>query len=435
MLKNGIKYTVILITGIFIAALLTVAVQFLPTEIMENNLEKSVSTFEREGNYHELIKGHLSTRLDNYTDSIMLSVSIYNGNESPVEKAMMGYRYGTDIHKPVDSLIKQLNSDTDGLYSIPYSSYWHGYTVILKPLLMIFDYNEIRMTNVFIQLTLFALIIFLMVKRKLTKFIFPFSFSIFLMSPFTVMLSLQYSADFYIFMAATAIILLKHEYIKSKNLYPVLFLITGMATSFFDLLTCPILTIGFPLVFMFIIDKEKNIKKIIKSILFSGILWAVGYVGLWAGKWAVGSILTDNNLFIEAFRSIVFRASSYHNASIITIIKRNILPLCTTYKNKMFCLSYSKVFIIASVTLWYTITMIISRPKLKKALPSVLPFAIIFLLPFLWFIFVENHSYIHIWFTFRDLALTAFAGLCILIKLKNTEYSLFKRLCKTQRRS
>ena len=57
--------------------------------------------------------------------------------------------------------------------------------------------------------------------------------------------------------------LLFHE--KLKNKYGYFFLIIGMMTSFFDLLTYPVATFGIPIILFFILE-NKSLKEGIKDI-------------------------------------------------------------------------------------------------------------------------------------------------------------------------
>ena len=126
------------------------------------------------------------------------------------------------------------------------------------------------MINGCLQMLLVVAIIYLMTKRKLEKFILPFCIALFVISPITTGMSMQFSSVLYIFLIAMIVMLLFHE--KLKNKYGYFFLIIGMMTSFFDLLTYPVATFGIPIILFFILE-NKSLKEGIKDLIIYGLAW------------------------------------------------------------------------------------------------------------------------------------------------------------------
>lgn len=86
------------------------------------------------------------------------------------------------------------------------------------------------------------------------------------------------------------------------------FLVIGMCTSYFDFLTYPIFTLGMPLVILLLcryISEEK--KGAVKAVVLNSIFWVVGCFGFWFEKWVLGSLLTEENIFVDALGSIIER--------------------------------------------------------------------------------------------------------------------------------
>ena len=75
--------------------------------------------------------------------------------------------------------VKELHEFVNGnvTTSVNYSRYWHGYQVIFRPLLILFNILEIRIILAIIFLTLFILLIYLLNKKinKSIATIFAFS--------------------------------------------------------------------------------------------------------------------------------------------------------------------------------------------------------------------------------------------------------------------
>ena len=196
---------IFLFCGIILATLLIVLVYALPTGRMRDNVNNSIDLFKTEGDYKELIPGIYVGKLDNYTDSVMLAQAIYDGEESVSIKAMNVMARMSKGKNYRESLIEYLdNGKSDGVHE--YFWYWHGYMIYLKPLLLFFDYANIRLLN---MAFVFITILFLgyeMYKRGVGKYIIPFGLALFLLSPITIMMSLQFSSCFYMMMLGNTIL-------------------------------------------------------------------------------------------------------------------------------------------------------------------------------------------------------------------------------------
>jgi len=221
-------------------------------------------------------------------------------------------------------------------------------------------------------------------------------------SPITTGMSMQFSSVLYIFLIAMIVMLLFHE--KLKNKYGYFFLIIGMMTSFFDLLTYPVATFGIPIILFFILE-NKSLKEGIKDLIIYGLAWIVGYAGMWAGKWILSSILLKENMFIPAIEKIMERTGNETingNFTRLTVLKLN-TKMITNVPNILITVIY---------IIYLSIKAIIQRVKISfKNIKNVLCFILIATIPIAWYIVAGQHSIIHYWFTYRSLIVTAFAGL------------------------
>ena len=82
-------------------------------------------------------------------------------------------------------------------------------------------------------------------------------------------------------------------------------MILGMAVSFLDFLTYPVLALGIPLVMYVIVRQEAGILKIIGL----SCSWAAGYIGFWSLKWILGAIFAGKPLS-SVKEYILFRLDS-----------------------------------------------------------------------------------------------------------------------------
>lgn len=55
--------------------------------------------------------------------------------------------------------------------------------------------------------------------------------------------------------------------------------------------------------------KAENLEKPIERILVNGVHWAIGYVGMLASKWIIGTTISHENIISDAFSNIESRTS------------------------------------------------------------------------------------------------------------------------------
>lgn len=407
--KLGIIFG-ILIGGIIAGAVMLTLVFSLPQAPIAKRVVASAAVFEREGAYPQLIESQLHTVLDNFTDALMLMNAAGPKTDNTVSDALSVNRLGYGDKNPSQSLIAYSHGETadhvDG-----YPRYWHGYLVILKPLLSVVRYQYIRQINIGLQLLLFTAMIALLVKRKKEVLILPFAVAVFSLFPPALAMSMQYSTMFYLGCSAMIFLLLRSK-IRDERLFA-FFLILGMLTSYLDFLTYPVFTLGMPLALWLFLTDESNGKTLLRHFAQYCVMWALGYVGMWAGKWILATIFTDTDVLANAWQALVFRSSHGYGTEEFSILG--------TYKNNLNVLFKSRGFdIILALSV---IGIVYKRWKSAKShsrslsltpTPKVMLLVAVALMPFVWYAGTVNHSSIHIFFTFREMAVTVFAGLAAL---------------------
>lgn len=412
VLKNKFVGSIfILLTGIFVGTLLMIISFCIPIKRIYKNVYISSQVLLREGLYFHINGEHINSMLDNYTDSIMLQNAIYNGKESVIDKAMNIYRYSS----PVDNPISHLNSvytNLNELDKTSYGRYWHGYLVILKPLLLIFDYSNIRVINMLLQPLVVFGVIYLLHRKKLSKYIIPYIISILMLNPSIISLSLQFSTIFYLMNLSLIVMLVYDDKLKSNNYYVYYFLIVGMLTSFFDFLTYPLATLGMPLILYFVLKNESKLLDNIKDVVIKSFAWGLGYLLMWLGKIVAGTILTHDNMFASFLEALKYRASFETPGT-------NITPFSIIAKNLNAALTLP-YFILLLVVIFIYFAYIFIKLKVKitkQKLLKIVLYLLISCMPFAWFIVASNHSYLHAFFTHRILIITVFGILCSIVSL------------------
>ena len=407
-LKLLLKSALVVIIAAVLGLMLLVGVFLLPTDKIEQNLISSIETFESEGSYPTL-SIISDSRLDNFTDGIMLITSTYTNDENVLNRAVSVYKPGEEHQDSVEVMTAYYKNNED-IGEISYGRYWHGYLIFTKPLLSVFTYSEMRLINTFIVAILATVLIMVMYSKKLGRYIIPYLIAFLLIDPFAVSQSIQYFIVYCIYTVASIILLLKKDWFdQSVERIALFFVLVGCCTSFFDLLTYPVAAFGIPIIF-YICATERMSKETVKTVIICLIAWFIGYGGMWAGKWILGSLFGSENIILDAVNSIFGYTSMSNtgeaNVGVIALITRQLSYMMTP------------PMIIAVAYIAVTGVMFLIRcPKSKLADKSWIAYIAICLLPIIWFLVASRHSYIHSWFTYRELIITMFAGLCMFARL------------------
>ena len=396
----------ILLVSIF--TILLIAVFAIPTSAIKNNIVESAKQIQKEGLWFQPL-GFYLFQIDNMTDCLMMNINASADSDNPIRSSMIINFYQPYENGDIRTSRKMDRTTIDVIENEKhtpigfgiYARYWHGYQVILRPLLNFFNYNQIRVINYIALFVLFTITIILLYKRLNILYALSFAATLIISNIMIVPLAIQFSTCFYIALFGMIIVLNCKRITDSKRLTMMFFTI-GAFTSYMDFLTTPILTLGFPLLVLVAINKEKEK---LRTLFTQSFVWFAGYASIWASKWLIGWILTGENIIDSAMtcaqqrvgNTIVFGgAEMYMNQFfdiILTKLSNMIYPICIAIG----------IVIILMILYFYK-----NRDKVKKLNWLV----IIALMPIVWFIVMKNHSLQHIFFTWRDYMLTLW---CMLI--------------------
>ena len=152
LLKKIYISIIIVLMSVAIGALAMIAVYHLPTNLMSDNIKKSLPLYIEEGLYPNSIGYDNSAVCDNFTDALMLLNTVFPSTEFPVRDAMLNpKRLYNSENNMIESLVDQLQSKGKKFSVDYYPRYWHGYLVVLKPLTSLFDILQIRLLNLLLQ--------------------------------------------------------------------------------------------------------------------------------------------------------------------------------------------------------------------------------------------------------------------------------------------
>lgn len=418
-MKNVVKQGLFIFRDLCIAAiagfLLIVAVYALPTKPMRERLMGSISLLQEQWNYENL-GGLTMTEEDYYSDFLMVDTAVNESTGNVIYDAMTArYIDWEDVEDDASEwLLREIGEDAETIFAgrqVIYGRYWHGYLVFLKPLLEIMNLQEVRVLNAFVQLGL-LLFLFVCIYQELGKrYALAFIPALCLLNPFTIGMCFHFSDIYYITLIASIVILKFHHRFDGNHSWWKVFLWIGIATSFFDLLTYPLVGLGIPLLFTILLHKESSKDAILHNLIYS-VYWVIGYAGMWVAKWTIGTLTTGINFFKDGLDTVAFRTAG----------EAGTLP--TTYRYALqvnLQAAFSKpvrlvLFAFAIAIILYTL---INRKKLSFNKNHILPLLMVMIYPFVWYFVIRNHSIIHIWFTYRVLSVSVLAFTFLLVDLLN----------------
>lgn len=207
----------------------------------------------------------------NYNKSITKKISM-------IDNDVLSAKEFENVHKGTcKELVEFIDNNVEEAFEYP--RYWHGYLIFLKPLLILFDYTQIIYLLLIITFGL-IIILNLSIYKKFQNIYLNIFFliSIILFDMEISTFTINENICFIISMISSI-------YVLKKEKTNMLFFITGMLTSFFDLLTLPIITLCYMLVFSCMKEqKSGNLKESMKNILIKSILWRNWICGMLDGK-------------------------------------------------------------------------------------------------------------------------------------------------------
>ena len=418
----------------FIITLTNVAI--IPTKLIKNKVKESAIILNKEEEYYVKQYPDRLMIYDNYTDAIMINNAYSMDLAEPLYSALIvrrNYIPGETIEiLPEETgTPTRLIYETDNLMDVvegnriiakQYPRYWHGYLIFLKPLLIFFNYSQIRILQLILIIALTTILIYLIYKKIgiIQAIIFLLGFMIVDLQ--YIYMSLEYSIVFIVMLCVSIFMIISEKRIKDKG---IIFFIAGMLTCFFDFLTAPTITLGIPLIIYFLLKQKEEkltIKEILKIFLVNCLKWSLGYALTWVTKFLLVDIIYHKGLLATGFEQVAYRTlkkSTAFKVSYMNALKRNFRE-CSVWIFATFCIIQIIFYIYKEIKnkgiKYRKIKSKTTENNRKKEI--ILPYVLIALIPLLWYFVLQEHSIRHGFFTYRATSVF-WIGIMIVINLIN----------------
>ena len=332
--KDILRYILIFIILIGIYVAILTLTSLIPSSMLEENAHSSSETLVQEG---EKVTFNLKYKEENiftFTDALMINTAYSVDSAHPIDSFMLARKnyipgqtkevypdgqYNLGANK---KYINQNNGDlyqTKELYglmhgdniedSYEYARYWHGYIAVLRPLLLLFDYSGIRIV-LFLATAICVVSLVALICKKINILSgIIYGIGLLSISIFIVSKSINEILIFLVAFIASIILLLRYSKMKHTGIF---FFIVGSVSSFIDLLTAPLVTLGITAITYFLLmqkeEEKASIKKYILEILKIGIVWVLGYGITWASKWVIVELVYGRPIISQAITQAFFRS-------------------------------------------------------------------------------------------------------------------------------
>ena len=371
----------------------------MPDKAVKRHVKTASSSMAKYGNYPRSIFDLEGCQQDLFTEALILDQVYCIDRTKPFESAMKVTRKSETWNLPGDLWMLTHEDVTMNEYSYP--RYWHGTTFLARFLLLFFNYAQIQwlLFGISTLLMLFFGIHYLLRAGLMKTVALLMSWA--LVYGFMLQFSLQFTPVFLITLVASILVIRFHDNNTSLSL---LYFVTGSLTCYFDILTIPLLSFGWPLLVWLSLNDNKKLKMgDLWAIIKWALLWLAGFALTWVSKWALGSIVLGYNVFSDAFQAVSMRtdvSEEFGRWDAVT--------------NNMRLIPWNLLFL----TILGFVLCLFHRFRQPDWMRVGL-FLLFALAPYVWYLALSNHSYLHSWFTYRLQMISIAALLLVVCSFQN----------------
>lgn len=351
-------------------------------------------------NYGPALTGH---EIDRHTDCVGITIGLGSPpGTNTIESAISSPTLG----RCSDAVpLLQAYLDGEGLQAgYNYYRYWHGYSVLLRPLIALVGLQATRVVM------LVALsVAFLGLGRSLMRQ-HGRAVPLVLLSPLLLTTdfielpgSLPHACGA---LAILATSWLAHDVVSRSTTWPrvaAVAVVSGATVVYADILTIPaggwalcVAAIGLAATL------HATDRQLALHVAAATVAWIVGYTWMWVSKWVLASIIHGVGTVIDVIRFTTENRLTGDNGSIDDRAFASIRQNASVWWSQPLAGAMVVALSLAVVVTWrrrgrwlppsdrWVDRLIVSAPAV---------------LPLIWFEVLRNHSQVHVWFTYRSIPL------------------------------
>jgi len=281
--RKCLQYLVLFVGLIALYVVLLMAGQAIPRRLVLDNVEKSYLQLKEQGLYYE---GKFGAAWDNWTDSYFMNSAVTEYDGTLLQKAIANaYTTYSEMDESgstntIDDVKYALEQDGNAVIK-PYSRYWVGMLTVYKILLLFMPVNGIRVLMFAIVAALFLASAVGVYRMLGAKGLVPYVVSVAVAAYFPQALCLVFNTDIammFLMMAVCWQLFCKNA---STEQFAVLFFLGGSVLAYLNYWAFPLITLGFPLVFVLSVRIENGcgLKNLTKETVLLSVCWSAGLAG------------------------------------------------------------------------------------------------------------------------------------------------------------
>lgn len=396
----------------------------IPKESVREHILESAYRMEEQGERFCLEEGRDWTCMDNYADAEWLNILYSLDPERPWQTMLESPIY-VDFEGDAESLTHALvmRVEQELTANTVYDRYWHGMVMILRPLLVFMNMEQIYRFMVVVFLLMFLCLCVLLHRRKLTYVAVLMALAVLPCGLQYVPFCAEYWSPWLLSLLLMIYVLLRRPGVWEGSL---LMMVSGICTAYFDFLTTETVTFGLPFMLLLLLWQQENQKEstlgYLMAMIRAGMLWAAGYGITMVVKWTGASVLLgDNRILFSMGKVNVWQSTEkITHMSRIDGIFQNIRMIWPFHEIQD---DLTLLLLLLFIMFLVFVFVFLFRKKKSKGIEECILF--LGFLPIARYLVLPYHMQYHYFFTYRALYLTVMA-IAVYVFL-TVEWKLFKK--------
>ncbi len=434
IIKVLLQYIIVFAVTLAILIGVLIGTTAIPNDAIYDNMLESAEMYKNVKAYEFDESEQLRKITDNYADNILLNVLWNMKSDTPVESAFDTRYYDGDeygLNWGLYSTVKYGDeADTD------YTRYWHGMVVFIRPLLIWFNIAQIKWIGLGAAVVLLVLNLILLLKKKQYFAAVALLLSYVGVHFWLIVKSAEYQPAIIISLLMSLLFVALEK--KGERCLISLAVISGVLIGFFDFLTTETMTILIPLALVLLVRQAEGRLKTWKDelpyLIKSVLAWGISYGMTFVMKWTLASLVLGENKFISSISSATVRiggTEGEENLPLLMQIPSAVLANISTLFGGMARVDWHSIVVGLLVTvLIIGSTFYLFRGNYHKDISVLM--LMLGVVPYVRYLVLNNHSYLHEFFTYRAQATTIMALLALV--WYNTDRGLLKGRKKTAKK-
>lgn len=425
MRKKMIFHVLLFVLMLSVLWFLLVLAAVIPNASLKKNMEKSAVSYKNKEAFSFENGDKWNSVSDNYADTILLNVSWTMGRGNPFVSSLDTWYHDGEEEGESVGFYRMVTEETLEP-NTDYTRYWHGSAMFVRILHLVTDVNGIKMIGLSVTLLLACITIIILIKRGHLDLAVALLAALAAVQVWNIRLSLEYQPAFVLCFLLCPFYLWAER--RGDGCLTYLSMAGGVLIAFFDFLTTETVVFLVPMLLVLGVRAKEgrlgSFKKNFRILFACGLCWLLAYGGTFLIKWVLASLVTGENKFSIAFSSVEERIGGSllgegPENPIVRIpaaVAANLSVLFDSVKRvdvPRVLLGLLAVFMISISVLYLYHKKNVDKTALKL-------YALLGAVVFIRYMVLNNHSYLHEFFTYRALIspiLAAFAGLAISLEM------------------